>query len=73
MGNIALTEEERQQIEVRIRELEIEHGDLNDIIDRLVHHVTQDPLQLRRLKLRKLHLKDTIARLRNRMIPDILA
>ncbi|MCX7160021.1 MAG: DUF465 domain-containing protein [Proteobacteria bacterium] len=42
-------------------------------MDRLVHHVTQDPLQLRRLKLRKLRLKDTIARLRNRLIPDILA
>lgn len=73
MGNVALTEEERLEIELRIRELEIEHGDLNDIIDRLVHHVTQDQLQLRRLKLRKLHLKDTIARLRNRLIPDILA
>jgi hypothetical protein len=73
MGNIALTDEERLEIEIRIRELEIEHGDLNDIIDRLVHHVTQDQLQLRRLKLRKLRLKDTIARLRNRLIPDILA
>lgn len=73
MGNIALTDEERLEIEQRIRELEIEHGDLNDIIDRLGHHVTQDQLQLRRLKLRKLRLKDTIARLRNRLIPDILA
>lgn len=73
MGNIALTDEERQEIELRIRELEIEHGDLNDVIDRLVHHVTQDQLQLRRLKRRKLFLKDTIALLRNRLIPDILA
>ncbi len=73
MGNIALTDEERLEIEIRIRELEIEHGDLNDVIDRLVHHVTQDQLQLRRLKRRKLFLKDTIALLRNRLIPDILA
>ena len=73
MGNIALTEEERQRIEIRIRELEIEHGDLNDIIDRLALHVTQDQLQLRRLKLRKLFLKDMIVRLRDRLIPDILA
>jgi hypothetical protein len=73
MGNIALTDEERQEIEARIRELEIEHGDLNDVIDRLALHVTQDPLQLRRLKRRKLFLKDMIVRLRDRLIPDILA
>ena len=73
MGNIALTDEERLEIEQRIRELEIEHGDLNDVIDRLVLHVTQDQLQLRRLKLRKLFLKDMIVRLRDRLIPDILA
>ena len=73
MGNIALTDEERLEIEQRIRELEIEHGDLNDIIDRLALHVTQDQLQLSRLKRRKLFLKDTIVRLRDRLIPDILA
>ena len=73
MGNIALTDEERLEIEQRIRELEVEHGDLNDIIDRLALHVTQDQLQLRRLKLRKLFLKDMIVRLRDRLIPDILA
>lgn len=73
MGNIALTDEERIEIEQRIRELEVEHGDLNDIIDRLALHPTQDQLQLRRLKKRKLFLKDLIARLRDRLIPDILA
>lgn len=73
MGTIALTEEERREIELRIAELEVEHGDLNDIIDRLAEHPTQDQLQLRRLKKRKLFLKDQLARLRDRLIPDILA
>jgi hypothetical protein len=73
MGTIALTDEERIEIEQRIRELEVEHGDLNDIIDRLALHPAQDQLQLRRLKKRKLFLKDLIARLRDRLIPDILA
>ena len=73
MGNIALTEEERIEIEQRVRELEVEHGDLNDIIGRLSMNPTQDLLQLRRLKKRKLFLKDLIARLRDRLIPDILA
>lgn len=73
MSNVGLTEEERAEIEMHIRELEIEHGDLNDIIDRLALHVTQDQLQLKRLKKRKLFLKDMITRLRDRLIPDIRA
>ena len=73
MGTIALTDEERQDIEERIAQLEVEHGDLNDIIARLSETPTQDQLQLRRLKKRKLFLKDLMARLRERLIPDILA
>ena len=73
MGNVALTEEERAEIEQRLRELEVEHGDLDDIIDRLSENPVQDQLQLRRLKKRKLFLKDQIARLRDRLIPDIIA
>jgi hypothetical protein len=73
MGTIALTDEERREIEQRIAELEIEHSDLDDIIGRLSETPTQDQLQLRRLKKRKLFLKDQLARLRDRLIPDILA
>lgn len=73
MSNQPLTEEERQQIEARILALETEHRDLDDIIDRLASDPVQDQLQLRRLKKRKLLLKDLIARLRDRLIPDIVA
>ena len=73
MATIALTDEERREIEHRIAELEIEHSDLDDIIARLSETPTQDQLQLRRLKKRKLFLKDTLARLRDKLIPDILA
>jgi len=69
----ALTEEERAQIEARIRALEIEHRDLDDVILRLSEHPAQDQLQLRRLKKRKLFLKDSIERLRARLVPDIPA
>ena len=68
-----LTDEERAQIEMRVAALEIEHKDLDDVIAWLADHPQQDQLQLRRLKKRKLHLKDTIARLRDRLIPDIIA
>jgi hypothetical protein len=71
--NLPLTDEERAQIEMRISALEIEHKDLDDVIARLSEHPQQDQLQLRRLKKRKLLLKDSIARLRDRLIPDIIA
>lgn len=73
MANQALTDEERLQIEARIAALEMEHQDLDDIIERLSEHPTQDQLQLRRLKKRKLLLKDSIARLEVMLVPDILA
>ena len=73
MSNQPLTDEERAQIEARILALETEHRDLDDVIARLVGDPIQDQLQLRRLKKRKLLLKDLIARLRDRLIPDIVA
>ena len=73
MANIPLTDEEKAQIELRIHQLEVEHGDLDDIIARLSKDPTLDQLQLRRLKKRKLYLKDQIAWLRARLIPDIIA
>jgi hypothetical protein len=66
-------DEEKQQIRVRLHELEIEHQDLDDIIARLSRDPAQEQLQLRRLKKRKLVLKDQIARLRAQLIPDIIA
>jgi hypothetical protein len=73
LGNRPLTDEERAEIEERIALLETEHRDLDDVIGRLVESPLQDELRLRRLKKRKLYLKDTIARLRDRLIPDIIA
>ena len=68
-----LTEEEKAQIRGRLHDLETEHQDLDDIIGRLSADPAQDQLQLRRLKKRKLVLKDQMQRLRARLIPDIIA
>jgi hypothetical protein len=73
LSNQPLSEEERVQIEARILALETEHHDLDDVIARLGGSPLQDQLQLRRLKKKKLLLKDLIARLRDRLIPDIIA
>ena len=73
VSNVSLTDEELQSIRARLTLLELGHGDLNDIIDRLGQDPAQDQLQLRRLKKRKLALKDQIIRLQARLIPDIIA
>ena len=73
MTHLPLSEEEIEQIRRRLQVLEEEHGDLDHVIDRLGRDPAQDQLQLRRLKKRKLLLKDEIARLRDKLIPDIIA
>jgi hypothetical protein len=57
----------------RLRELRIEHRDLDDVITRLQMDLYVNEVQLRRLKKRKLMLKDQIARLESELIPDLNA
>lgn len=57
----------------RLRELRIEHRDLDDVISRLQLDFSVDELQLKRLKKRKLMLKDQITRLESELIPDLNA
>ncbi len=51
--------------------LKTEHRDLDAMIARLVIDPGNDELELKRLKKRKLYLKDTIAMLESRLIPDL--
>jgi hypothetical protein len=73
LASQTLSDEERIEIGERIAELEIEHQDLDDVIARLSENSSQDQLQLRRLKKRKLVLKDSISRLKIQLVPDIPA
>ena len=73
MTDLPLSEDEKAQIQQRLQALQIEHHDLDDVIDRLAIDPSLDRLQLQRLKKRKLLLKDQIAKLRTRLIPDIIA
>ena len=57
----------------KLRQLRIEHRDLDEIISRLSMDIHVDEIQMKRLKKRKLLLKDQIQRLRTRLIPDIIA
>jgi hypothetical protein len=54
----------------RLHALRSEHRDLDTVIARLTEHGPTDQLQIQRLKKRKLGLKDEIAWLESRLIPD---
>ncbi len=55
----------------RLRELRVSHRDLDYLIDRLRHDPMVDQLRVRRLKKRKLLLKDMISQLESELIPDL--
>ena len=57
----------------RLRQLRIEHRDLDDVINRLQLDLYIDQVQLRRLKRRKLLLKDQIAWIQRQIDPDVSA
>jgi len=59
--------------EVRIEQLREEHRDLDDAIRTLEENAIKDQLQIKRLKKRKLRLRDQIAVLKDQMQPDIIA
>ena len=54
-----------------LEELRVEHRDLDDVIEYLEQTGHLDRMKVRRLKKRKLKLRDMIARLESRLIPDL--
>jgi hypothetical protein len=72
-ATMELSEAELQTIRERIGQLRMEHRDLDQVIVRLLDDPAHDELQMRRLKRRKLLLKDQIALLERQINPDIPA
>lgn len=65
--------ETESQIRAQLTELEAEHRALDTAIAAMHAQPAPDAFAIQRLKKRKLQLKDAIARLRSRMIPDLNA
>jgi len=72
-GPYMIDDEDTVTLRRRLETLRLEHRDLDEVIARLMDTAPYDMLQLRRLKKRKLVLKDEIARLQNQLTPDIIA
>ena len=66
-----MSTEDPARIAAQLVELRIEHRDLDDAIARLSATIESDELTIKRLKKRKLRLKDMIAALESRLIPDL--
>jgi hypothetical protein len=62
---------EQEEISKWLEELRTEHRDLDDLTGMLQDSVYPDRMQLQRLKKRKLRLKDMIAALESKLIPDL--
>ena len=61
----------REDIAGWLAELRIEHRDLDEVIEYLEQTGHPDRMKVRRMKKRKLKLKDTISRLESQLIPDL--
>jgi hypothetical protein len=57
----------------KLRQLRIEHRDLDEMIARLSMDIHVDEVEIKRLKRRKLSLKDQIERVSSHLIPDLNA
>lgn len=64
---------DQEQLKAKLAELELEHRDLDDVINNLIRQADFDQIKVGRLKKRKLALKDQITSLRGKLIPDIIA
>jgi hypothetical protein len=66
-----MTTEDPAKIAAQLVELRLEHRDLDDAIARLAMSIESDELAVKRLKKRKLRIKDMIISLESRLIPDL--
>jgi hypothetical protein len=68
-----MLKDEVNLINQRLIELRIEHRDLDEVITTMSQQLYVDQLLLRRMKKRKLLLKDMITKLESLLIPDLNA
>jgi hypothetical protein len=70
---VRMESEEVRELRAMLAKLKQEHRDLDSAINALEESGRADPLQLKRLKKKKLSLKDEISRIEDQLLPDIIA
>ena len=73
--DLALTDKmnSKEMLSIRLKGLRQHHGDLDLAIEALNKINITDQLSVRRLKKKKLKIKDEIKRLKEQLTPDIIA
>ncbi|MCB1738981.1 MAG: DUF465 domain-containing protein [Gammaproteobacteria bacterium] len=66
-----MSQQRNETTQRRLEELRLEHRELDARIERMLEGVSVDELQVKRMKKRKLQLRDVITRLESSLIPDI--
>jgi hypothetical protein len=67
-----MSEQDQAEIRLEFARLKQEHADFDAAINAMIA-MSCDPLQIQRMKKKKLALKDRMMRLEDRIIPDIIA
>lgn len=72
-GDMQITKSEKQRLLQALAELKQEHRNLDLAIQEMAEKVHANQLEVSRLKRQKLTLKDSIARLESKLIPNLHA
>jgi hypothetical protein len=67
-----MSEQDQAEIRLEFARLRQEHADFDAAINAMIA-TGCDPLQIQRMKKKKLALKDKLMRLEDKIIPDIIA
>jgi hypothetical protein len=73
MASRTMTKEEEEEVRRDLAALRQEHRDLDLAIAAMIDSGKIDTIRIQRMKKRKLVLKDRIAALEDRLLPDIIA
>lgn len=67
-----MSDQEQTEIRLEFAKLKQEHADFDAAINAMIA-TSCDPLQIQRMKKKKLILKDRLSKLEDKIIPDIIA
>jgi hypothetical protein len=67
-----MSDQDQTEIRLEFAKLKQEHADFDAAIEAMIA-TGCDPLQIQRMKKKKLAIKDRLVKMEDRMIPDIIA
>ncbi|MBB4650558.1 hypothetical protein GGQ99_002313 [Aminobacter niigataensis] len=72
LQTVDMSEQEQAEVRLEFARLKQDHADFDAAINAMIA-MGCDPLQIQRMKKKKLVLKDKIVQIEDRIIPDIIA